>query len=61
MTLTDRIHAIDSRQQRTPGLRFLAAFFKKLSDDQASWRADLLLRLRVGHSTRMLGFSARIR
>ena len=35
MSLTDRLHALDRRQQRTPGLRFIAAVIKKFGDDQA--------------------------
>ncbi len=42
MTLTDRLHALDRRQQHTRGLRFLAAVFKKFSDDGASQLAALI-------------------
>ena len=39
MSLTDRLHALDRRQQRRPRLSFLAAVVKKFSDDRpASWR-----------------------
>ncbi len=42
MSLTDALHAIDRRQQRTPGVRFLAAVYKKFGDDQAGQLAALI-------------------
>jgi membrane protein len=42
MTLTDRLQAIDRRQQHTRGLRFLAAVIKKFQDDQAGQLAALI-------------------
>ena len=42
MSLSERLHALDRRQERTPGLRFLAAVFKKFSDDGASQLAALI-------------------
>ena len=42
MSFTDHLHALDRRQQRTRGLRFLAAVFKKFSDDQAGQLAALI-------------------
>ncbi len=42
MTLTDHLHALDSRQQRTRRLRFIAAVIKKFSDDQAGQLAALI-------------------
>ncbi|HTA37112.1 MAG TPA: YihY/virulence factor BrkB family protein [Solirubrobacteraceae bacterium] len=42
MSITDALHAIDRRQQRTPGLRFVAAVYKKFSDDQAGQLAALI-------------------
>ena len=42
MSLTTRLQALDRRQQRTPGLRFIAAVFKKFSDDSASQLAALI-------------------
>ncbi len=36
MSLTDRLHAIDHRQQQSPRLGFAAAVLKKFSDDEAS-------------------------
>jgi membrane protein len=42
MSFGDALHAIDRRQQRTPGLRFLAAVYKKFSDDQAGQLAALI-------------------
>ncbi len=42
MSLTERLHALDRRQQRTPGLRFMAAVLKKFSDDGASQLAALI-------------------
>ena len=42
MSLTERLQTLDRRQERTPGLRFLAAVFKKFSDDGASQLAALI-------------------
>jgi membrane protein len=42
MSVTDRLHAIDRRQQRTRGLRFIAATYKKFGDDQAGQLAALI-------------------
>ncbi len=42
MSITDKLHAIDRRQQRTRGLRFVAAVYKKFSDDQAGQLAALI-------------------
>ena len=42
MSLTERLHALDRRQERVPGLRFIAAVFKKFSDDGASQLAALI-------------------
>jgi membrane protein len=42
MSLTTHLHALDRRQERTPGLRFIAAVFKKFSDDGASQLAALI-------------------
>jgi membrane protein len=42
MSLTDRLHALDTRQQQTPGLRFVAAIYKKFSDDHAGQLAALI-------------------
>jgi YihY family inner membrane protein len=42
MTLTDRLHALDRRQQRSPRLSFLAAVVKKFGDDQAGQLAALI-------------------
>jgi YihY family inner membrane protein len=42
MSLTDRVNALDRRQQRTPGVRFVAAVYKKFSDDQAGQLAALI-------------------
>jgi membrane protein len=42
MSITDRLHAIDRRQQQTPGVRFVAAVYKKFSDDQAGQLAALI-------------------
>jgi membrane protein len=42
MSLSDRLNALDSRQQRTPGVRFVAAVYKKFSDDQAGQLAALI-------------------
>jgi membrane protein len=42
MSITDHLHTLDRRQQRTPVLRFLAAVFKKFGDDQAGQLAALI-------------------
>jgi membrane protein len=42
MTLTERLYAIDRAQQRIRGVRFVAAVYKKFSDDQAGQLAALI-------------------
>jgi YihY family inner membrane protein len=42
MSLTDRLHALDRRQQEMPRIGFIAAVIKKFSDDQASQLAALI-------------------
>jgi YihY family inner membrane protein len=42
VSLTGALHAIDRRQQRTPGVRFVAAVYKKFGDDQAGQLAALI-------------------
>ena len=42
MSVTDRLHALDHRQQQTPGLRFVLAVYKKFSDDQGGQLAALI-------------------
>ena len=42
MTLSDRLHALDRRQQQAKRLSFVAAVFKKFSDDGASQLAALI-------------------
>jgi membrane protein len=42
MSLTDTLHAIDRRQQQTRGVRFVAAVYKKFSDDHAGQLAALI-------------------
>ncbi|HLM87050.1 MAG TPA: YihY/virulence factor BrkB family protein [Solirubrobacteraceae bacterium] len=42
MSITERLHALDRRQQRSPRLRFLAAVLKKFTDDQAGQLAALI-------------------
>ncbi|HWG09031.1 MAG TPA: YihY/virulence factor BrkB family protein [Solirubrobacteraceae bacterium] len=42
MNLTDRLNALDRRQQHTRGVRFVAAVFKKFTDDQAGQLAALI-------------------
>lgn len=42
MSITERLHALDRRQQRSPRLRFLAAVLKKFADDQAGQLAALI-------------------
>jgi membrane protein len=42
MSLADRLRALDRRQQRRPGLGFVAAVVKKFSDDQGGQLAALI-------------------
>lgn len=42
MTFTDRLHALDRRQQQSPRLSFVAAVIKKFGDDQAGQLAALI-------------------
>ncbi|HUA73811.1 MAG TPA: YihY/virulence factor BrkB family protein [Solirubrobacteraceae bacterium] len=42
MSITDRLNALDRCQQQTRGLRFVAAVFKKFTDDQAGQLAALI-------------------
>jgi membrane protein len=42
MSLSDTLQAIDRRQQQTPGVGFIAAVYKKFSDDQAGQLAALI-------------------
>lgn len=42
MSITDRLNALDRRQQQTRGLRFLTAVIKKFGDDQAGQLAALI-------------------
>ncbi|MGH2865234.1 MAG: YihY/virulence factor BrkB family protein [Solirubrobacteraceae bacterium] len=42
MSVTGRLQQLDRYQQRTPGLRFIAAVFKKFGDDQAGQLAALV-------------------
>ena len=42
MSLTDRLHALDSRQQRSPRLAFIAGVVKKFQEDQAGQLAALI-------------------
>jgi membrane protein len=42
MSITDRLHSLDARQQQTRGVRFVAAVYKKFSDDQAGQLAALI-------------------
>jgi membrane protein len=42
MSLTDRLHALDHRQQQSRRLSFLAAVIKKFGDDQAGQLAALV-------------------
>jgi membrane protein len=42
MTLTDRLHRLDRRQQRAPRIGFLAAVIKKFGEDQAGQLAALI-------------------
>jgi membrane protein len=42
MSVTDRLHALDRRQQQTRGIRFVAALLKKYGDDQGGQLAALI-------------------
>jgi membrane protein len=42
MSISDTLHELDRRQQRRPRLSFIAAVFKKFSDDQAGQMAALI-------------------
>jgi YihY family inner membrane protein len=42
MSVTDTLNALDRRQQRTPGARFVAALLKKYGDDQGGQLAALI-------------------
>ena len=42
MSLGDRLHALDRRQQQSPRLSFVAAVIKKFSDDQGGQLAALI-------------------
>jgi membrane protein len=42
MSLTHRLHALDSRQQRSPRLAFIAGVVKKFQEDQAGQLAALI-------------------
>jgi YihY family inner membrane protein len=42
MTITDRLHALDHRQQRHPKVAFVAAVVKKFGDDEAGTLAALI-------------------
>jgi membrane protein len=42
MSVTDRLHALDRRQQQTRGIRFVAAMLKKYADDQGGQLAALI-------------------
>jgi membrane protein len=42
MSLTDKLHALDRRQQRTRRVRFVAAMLKKYGDDQGGQLAALI-------------------
>jgi YihY family inner membrane protein len=42
VSLTDRLHALDRRQQQSPRIGFLAAVIKKFGDDQAGQLAALI-------------------
>jgi membrane protein len=42
VSITDRLHRLDSYQQRTPRVRFIAAVLKKFGDDQAGQLAALI-------------------
>jgi membrane protein len=42
MSITERLHALDRRQQQTPRVSFVAAVLKKFGDDQAGQLAALI-------------------
>src|SRR5881394_431549 len=42
MSLAERLHDLDRRQQRSPRLAFVAAVIKKFSDDQGGQLAALI-------------------
>jgi YihY family inner membrane protein len=42
VSITDRLHALDRRQQRIVGVRFVAAVIKKFTDDQGGQLAALI-------------------
>src|SRR5262245_16139846 len=42
MSLSDHLNTLDRRQQQTPGVRFVAAVYKKFTDDQAGQLAALV-------------------
>jgi membrane protein len=42
MSITDRLHALDRRQQQSPRLSFVAAVIKKFGDDQGGQLAALI-------------------
>jgi membrane protein len=42
MSVTERLHALDRRQQRSPRVSFIAAVVKKFGDDQAGQLAALI-------------------
>lgn len=42
MSITDRLHNLDRRQQRSPRISFVAAVIKKFGDDQAGQLAALI-------------------
>lgn len=42
MSITDRLHAVDRRQQESPRIGFIAAVVKKFGDDQAGQLAALI-------------------
>jgi inner membrane protein YhjD len=42
MSISDRLHALDHRQQESPHVSFLAAVIKKFGDDQAGQLAALI-------------------
>jgi membrane protein len=42
MSVTDRLHALDRRQQQSPRLSFVAAVIKKFGDDQGGQLAALI-------------------
>ena len=42
MSITDRLHELDHRQQDAKGVRFIAAVIKKFQDDQAGQLAALI-------------------